>query len=224
MRHLVPGLAVAGIFFCLWAATTQEIRYLIPVMPMLACAGGIALAGSVTEVSRRMATAFGGTREAIWFVVALMTIGAVQASMLWTARHTFRQARALLKAAASPEGVRLEASVPEGFRFVNSKLPASAKVMLLNTNQGFFLDREYVADSFFEASQIGERFWQDPTPAGAASVIANLGITHVLVYAPHRFRPDFPPSVERFLNDSRSVKLLYSSPDRDYTVFEIRGP
>ena len=36
--------------------------------------------------------------------------------------------------------------------------PADAKLMLLNTNHGFFCHRDFVADSFFEASQINALF------------------------------------------------------------------
>lgn len=66
--------------------------------------------------------------------------------------------------------------------------------MLLNTNQGFYLDREFVADSFFEASQLSELFWKNPTISGIEPVFHTLGITHVLVHVPNKVGREISPS------------------------------
>jgi hypothetical protein len=218
-------LVGAGIFFCLWAATTQEIRYLIPVVPLLSCAAGIAFARAVDSLSgalSRIPSRAGRGAQTLRPVVGLAVAAAIQAMLLWMARGAARNAWVLLSTVLGGQSVDLHSAVPEAFRFINTQAHSSAKVMLLNTNQGFYLDREFVSDSFFEASQLSELFWKNPTISGIASVFQTLGITHVLVHVPNKWDVRYPPALDLFLKDHRRATFLYRSSDREYLVLEIR--
>jgi hypothetical protein len=222
VRHC---LVAAGIFFCLWAATTQEIRYLIPVMPLLSCAAGIAfagvtdsLAGALSRTSSRTCLAAQTVRMVIGVVVA----GAIQAMLLWMARGAARKALVLVSTVLAGQSIDLHSGVPEAFRFINTQTPLAAKVMLLNTNQGFYLDREFVSDSFFEASQLSELFWKNPTVSGMSSVFHTLGITHVLVHVPNTWDVRYPVALNVFLTDPGRATPLYRSMNGEYLVLGIR--
>jgi hypothetical protein len=218
-------LVGAGIFFSLWAATTQEIRYLIPVVPLLSCAAGIAFARAVDSVSgalSRISVRAGLTGQTLRRVVGLAVAGGTQLMLLWMARGAARNAVVLLSAVLGGHPIDLRSAVPEAFRFINTQAPASARVMLLNTNQGFYLDREFVSDSFFEASQLSELFWKHPTVSGIESVFHTLGITHVLVHVPNKWDVRYPPALDVFLTDRRRATPLYRSTNGEYLVLGIR--
>ena len=105
------------------------------------------------------------------------------------------------------------------FTFVRQHLPPSAKVLLLNTNHGFFLDRDYVADSFFEASQLNEQIVAAGDPQGVTRFVRGLGITHVL--ADRAPWVKFPPMLWQYLDDPRNATLIYTSPHEELRVYEL---
>jgi hypothetical protein len=77
----------------------------------------------------------------------------------------------------------------------------------LNTNYGFYSEREYIADSFFEASQIVD--WLAPC-ASVGEMRARLGdkgITHIF-YSTREGQLSYPPMLWKFLDDSSMVELL----------------
>ena len=60
------------------------------------------------------------------------------------------------------------------FEVINRETPASAKLMFLNTNFGFWCDREYLADSAFEASQMNELIRSAAPKRGMGSLLGRL--------------------------------------------------
>jgi hypothetical protein len=101
----------------------------------------------------------------------------------------------------------MKSAVPAEFAFLNRELPRDARLLFLNTNYGFYSEREYIADSFFEASQIVD--WLAPC-ASAGEIRARLrdkGITHVL-YSTREGQLAYPPTLWKFLDDSSMVELL----------------
>ena len=44
------------------------------------------------------------------------------------------------------------------FRAIDADVPADGRLLFINTNHGFFCHRDFIADSFFEASQINALF------------------------------------------------------------------
>jgi len=95
--------------------------------------------------------------------------------------------------------------------------------MLLNTNQGFFLDRPYISDSFFQTSHMNEMFLENPTVAGIADVFRRLDVTHVL-FCTRNWRIAYPPALWELLGDPRRARLVHRSPDPrgwEYLIFEV---
>ncbi len=106
------------------------------------------------------------------------------------------------------------------YTFVNNRLPPDAGVLFLNTNQRFFCEREVLADSFFEASQITH--WLAPAPDATAvrGLLADRGVTHVLVE--HRYRgAAYPPTLLELLRDPQLARTIYRSEDGRFSVFEL---
>jgi hypothetical protein len=108
-------------------------------------------------------------------------------------------------------------------RFISERLPDRARLLLLNTNQGFFIDREYIADSFFEASQINALLLHGEDSAlGISRRLRNAGLTHVLL-ARRDWGIFYPPGLAQFLGDRSLAQQVNRSHDGEYTLFEIRG-
>ena len=105
------------------------------------------------------------------------------------------------------------------FAFINANTSPSAKLMFLNTNFGFWCEREYLADSAFEASQMNELIRSAGSQSGLASLLARQGITHIL-YANVDWKIPYPPYLFDFLN--RETNVVAQTEDGQLTLHEIR--
>ncbi len=208
-RLALRCLAAAGLYFLTWALTSQQMRFLIPALPFLA----IATAMSVGEGIRSLPT--DGRRRAEW-----ATVAAVLAMVGWTASRLLPQTLEMT-GEYRRRGVGIEAlAVEPVYRFIDAELPADAKLMFLNTNHGFFCAREFIADSFFEASQLQALLEQAADAAAIDATMAELGITHLLIENRDRY-VEWPRSLFDYLNDTGRVRRLYRSPDRAFDVVEL---
>ena len=204
-------LVVAAIYFVFWSLSSQQIRLLIPALPLLAIAGAVALIEVVDRLSsqrwRRAVIATAFAAAAISMVVS-------QGAMLAAG---YRTLTVYLRAEGD-----LTATVKHPvYTFINENLPSSARVLFLNTNQRFFCEREVIADSFFEASQIAD--WLAPAPdvSAARELLNRRGVTHVLVE--HRFRGAvYPETLANLLRDPSQIELLFRSQDGRFSVFALR--
>jgi hypothetical protein len=158
------GLATAGLYFVLWSATSQQTRFLAPALPLLSVACAVALGDWFARpgASRRWVEGVLLALSGVWLA---LSIGGLSSALgVWNGDY----ARQI---AADP--------TPPLYRYVNENLPATARLLFLHTNRGFFCDREYIADSFFQASQIDELLLRGGGPAIDARLAA-MGVTHVL--------------------------------------------
>ncbi|MCL4836953.1 MAG: hypothetical protein KJ058_03170 [Thermoanaerobaculia bacterium] len=163
-------LAAAGLLFALWAVGSQQLRFLLPALPLAALATGrsaAALEHRLPDVRRRLLA---------WSLVAVL------GAALWTAsgRERARAARIAPPLLARGAAVQ-ELAVPPVMRWADEQLPTDARLLLVNTNQAFFCPRPCLADSFFEASQIALLLDGAEDAAAAAARLGELGVTHLLV-------------------------------------------
>lgn len=201
------ALAVAGMWFLLWASTYQQRRYLIPVLPLLAVAtavGGHALAAR--WLPRPALVARG--------LAALLAVVLVDSNA-----HYLRQAPRLL-AALWVRGDELRAhAADEVYAVIDERLPADAKLLFVNVNGGFWCRREFIADSFFEASQIAALLHELGDREGIRRGLAGRGITHALVERTER-APAYPSGFIELLEDP-STRVLYRSRDGRFTLLAL---
>lgn len=163
-------LAAAALLFALWAAGPQQLRFLIPALPLFALAAGRAVAatsGRLRGSHRRLLA---------WGLVALL------GGTLWFASGRERERALRIGPPLLARGAAVrELAVPPLFRRADALLPADARLLLLNTNQGYYCPRPCLADSFYEASQIAFLLAGADTPEAAARRLGELGITHLVV-------------------------------------------
>jgi hypothetical protein len=208
-------LAMGGVYFVLWAASAQQMRFLIPVLPLLAAAaarGTLLVLHAIPDRARPLRTL---VASSIPVALALLL---VQSAAIYL-RQTPRLARDY-----TAHGTRLHDMVRHPvYRWIDDHLPRDAKLLLLGTNRGFFVPREYLADSFFEASQIGAVFGPVESPAAARLRLLELGVSHVLVDGGGPQVP-YPRSLAELMQDPRHLRRVYSPQDGRFVVFEIDAP
>lgn len=205
------ALGAGGLLFLLWSATSQQMRLLIPALPLFA----VAAAHGTFELSRRL-------KPPNLTAAARSTLAAAVGGLLLLSAWPYLQRAPRLALTLAGHGPELRrAVVPPVARFVNETLPDDARLLLLNTNQGFFFERPYLADSFFEASQVAALFAGTEGADAAAAALRELGVTHVLLDRRARGIA-YPATVDRLLQDRLLVVPIYESPDSRFVVFELR--
>lgn len=199
-----PYLVCAAAYCVLWAASSQQMRFLIAVLPLLAVATGIAFDHVVDRLD-----ASGRTRARAGFFLAACVAAALVARP--------RIVGALEVGAPSPSAV-----VPEAYAFVNAHTDTRAKLLLVNTNHGFFLDRAYIADSFFEAPQTYHALAPARSQQELVEMLRRLGVTHVYVEGAEP-EPRYPAWLVGYLNDSEWFTRVFECRTADCALYEIRG-
>ena len=204
-------LAVAGLYFVYWSLSSQQMRLLIPALPMLALAG----AAAWVEVAERLSAR-------LWRRAAVAAaLVAVAASMIAGEGRALAAGYRTLGVYLRSEGDLVAGAGHPIWGFVNTRLPPEARVLLLNTNQGFFCRREFLADSFFEASQITD--WLAPATDAAAvrALLDDRGVNHVLVE--RRFRGAvYPEALLGLLRDPAQAQPIHRSEDGRFSIFALR--
>jgi len=197
------ALAASGIYFAFWSLGSQQMRFLIPLLGPLALASGVAISDGLARLpslrARRAALA------------GVLIAGALL--YVHTARLPLRNAWQSLQ--QQPADPRTDAD-----RFV-ATLPLDAKLLVLNTNQTFFLERAYLADSFFEASQIADWLAGETRAEDVLARLSERGVTHVLVEQRDR-GIDWPPGLTALLADHTRLARRFRSADGRFELFELR--
>lgn len=202
------ALAAGGLYCVFWAATSQQMRLLIPALPALALAVGAGHAVLLGRLSPRI----GRSLAAALLAVSLLAVG-------W--RVPWQAGVAAGGRLLGSSGDVMATAVPPVFEYVDAELPADARLLFLATNQGFFCHREYLADSFFEASQVAH--WLAPAgedPRALHRMLVERRITHLLL--DQRPLPiPFPPALGTMLRSPDHARPIYQSPGGRYVLFEL---
>lgn len=204
------AVLVSALSFVFWALSSQQMRFLIPILPLLALASTL---GAATLGARRAGGRIGsGVVLALGSLVFIVFLFVVE--------------RPLLQAGASHLRLYLQpgfetdpmAARPPVFDAID-QLPEDARLLMINTNQGFYSSREYLADSFFEASQVSH--WLDtPSPEEVARRLGERGISHVLVdRRPRGTR--YPRALLELIQDPARARPLHA--DERHVLLALLG-
>lgn len=183
--RVATGLAYA--FLVIWATQSQQIRFLLPVLPLLAIAGlaSATRTGSTPVLSRAV------TVTTAWLVGALVAM-----NLAVGAREGFASSPHLPVLGLESRTAYLERRLPY-FRIydrLHRELGPAERVMLVNMrNDGYYLDVPFVSDSVFEDFTVG-RIVNDSTSTEAIREgMSELGVTHLLVREDILLDPRFTP-------------------------------
>ena len=209
------SLGASAVYFALWSLGSQQMRFLIPLVPPLALACALSLDICVERVAARQSAPARRALRALVLALALAFAAQV-------ARPHYAQALAALPALRADAQARRTAAADPVFRWIAATLPPDAKLLLLDANQTFFLEREALADSFFEASQLADWLRDARDPDDVRARLASRGVTHVLRDRHRDWGIAWPPALWELLGDAARAQRRYLSPDGRVEVWELR--
>ncbi len=206
-------LLYAGVYGLLWFHMSEQTRYLMPVLPLLALAGARALCGLAAE---RRVSLYPGA------LVAVVQAGLALATAWW-----------LLAAPALPVVTGRESQrdylarhldVYPIYDYINAVLPENARILLIQETRGFYLEREYLWGNQGHHNLIPWLQFPDEREM-RAFLRDKLGVTHVLINhagAPRSQPPMGPEHWERTLWDALRVGTLSPLHDeRGWTIYAM---
>ena len=204
-------LICAGLYFVFWAASSQQMRFLIAALPLLAIASGHAF--DVVCALPRSRILQAGLRVTVLLGSCAAVVSAAQAKSLDVA---WADARRLFEHEPGERSAR----VSEGYAYVNQHTAPDSRVLLLNTNLGFFLDREYIADSFPEASQLSWLLGRAESEAALLSLLRGLDVTHVYL-VPKARGIALPSALGSLLRDEQRARQIYQCKRRRCLIYQL---
>ena len=207
----------AGLVF--WALTSQQVRFLIPTIALAAVLAAMGLAGLRARVGR-------GRFRAVLILVFL-----AQASSLIVpdqyGRPVISALYDRLPAAAGLETPRefLGRNIQSYslFQQMNENIPPGQAVFLVWENRGYYLDRPYFADSFFEASTLMRMVARSGSAADLKQTVAAMGYRYVVVndLLADVFSRPYPPRDRQVLADFISQYLTPVHSANRLTLYTI---
>lgn len=190
---------VAGVMFLFWLFSSQQLRYLLPIVPALA----VAIAASVEALS-------GGhdaLNKAARFSLAGASLVCVATSFAWFCQRS--PLRVVLGGEARDQYLTRNLDYYPYYQMINSDTRAEAKVWLINMRRDTYnIDRPVFADYIFEDWTLGKMVWESQNVEELKAKAAALGIQYVLTR--HDFLFDFDRSTlvdEKKTRGENEVKL-----------------
>lgn len=202
---------VTAAYLAVWFLTGWISRFLLPALPLMAL-----LTGKIFDDLSRKAGKAGGM-----VLVGLVGLSLVaQGFTLREPPNILRAWEASLSLPGRPGRAialvsHLVPMLPAA-RFVNSRLPADARLLFLGDTATYYYRREFVAPSAFDVHPLQGIATPEKQPRGIIRELRALGFTHVLVNWPEwrrlgdtYYRVRWPKedriAVERFLKGLRVV-------------------
>ena len=159
---------VAGIMFLFWLFSSQQLRYLLPILPLLSIATVYA-----AEKSSEM------LRNATLLSLAAASIAAVLVSFAWFAQRA--PLRVVLGGETRDAFLTRNLDYYPYYQYLNTETPADAKVWLINMRRDTYnLDRPAVSDYLFEDWTLRNMVWDARSTPELKAKIAAMGVQYVL--------------------------------------------
>ena len=178
---LIPGvpemirfLAIStGVTFVLWATSSQQTRFLFPVMTQ----GSVAIAFVAARLGRGRWLARGVvTLAAAW----VLLIGA------WGEVHNRFSNNALVPYMTGHLDrlglLRLGVQYYETVEKASSVIENGNRVLFVSGDESFYLKRRRICNSIYDRSTLGELAQHAATPADLRRALARLKVTHLINY------------------------------------------
>ncbi len=215
-RILIPSL----ISFIFWALTSQQMRFLVPTLAMLAipAANGI-------EYLREKCSRLG-------FAILSLILLLIEASSLVLPDQYGKPVvsnaicdRLPVVLGLETKNQFLERMVQpfSMFSYINRNIPKDERILMVWENRAFYLDRDYLADSFFEASTLMRWVEESASPESLAKRIREGGFRYVLVnnMLGQVFARFYPPASVKILVDFINDHLKPIHSVNNITLYEL---
>jgi hypothetical protein len=171
---------VAGIMFLFWLFSSQQLRYLLPILPLISIA--ILYATDKAE---------GLLRSAMTLSLAAASVAGILVSFAWFAQRA--PLRVVLGGETRDAFLTRDLDYYPYYALLNAEAPTDAKVWLINMRRDTYnLERQAVSDYLFEDWTLRQMVWEARSTPELKAKIAAMGVQYVLTR--HDFMFDYDRS------------------------------
>jgi hypothetical protein len=177
------GVGVAGIMFLFWLFSSQQLRYLLPIVPVLAIA--------ITAAGQRIANGNSALRNALQGSLTAAAVAGILVSAAWFLQKA--PLRVVLGGETRGEYLSRNLDYYPYYQTLNTETPPDAKVWLINMRRDTYnLDRPVVSDYLFEDWTLRQMVWESRNVQELKAKTAAMGVQYVLTR--HDFLFDYDRS------------------------------
>ena len=160
------AVAVAGGWYLGWLFSSQQMRFLLPIFPVLA----VAIVAAASQIS---------SRALQWALLASVVPGVLVITAWFLEQNPVR---AVLGSETREAYLTRRLEHYPYYQLVNRDLPPTARVWLINMrNDTVHFERNYFADYIFEDYTIAKLVREAANMAELRTKVKELGITHILL-------------------------------------------
>ncbi len=185
------GVGVAAVIFLFWLFSSQQLRYLLPILPVLA----IGIVVAIERIAEKRSPLYVTAKYSI-------SIAAV-CGLLTTAAWFLQKAplRVVLGGESRDQYLTRNLDYYPYYQTLNTDTPADAKVWLINMRRDTYnLDRPYFSDYLFEDWTLRKLIWESQSVQELRTKASVMGIQYVLTR--HDFLFDYDRST--LVDDKKS--------------------
>lgn len=177
------GTGIAAIVFLFWLFSSQQLRYLIPILPVIA----IGIAAAVERIAEKRSPLYMAAKYAI-------SVAAV-CGLLTTTAWFLEKAplRAVLGGESRDQYLSRNLDYYPYYQALNTTTAGDAKVWLINMRRDTYnIDRPVFSDYLFEDWTLKKMVWEAKSASELRAKAKEMGVTYVLTR--HDFLFDYDRS------------------------------
>jgi hypothetical protein len=165
------GAAVAGVMYLFWLFSSQQLRYLLPIIPVLAIA-------IVVSIERLFDKRDAG-RSVTEFALAAASVASIMVSVTWFLQKA--PLRVVLGGETRDAYLGRNLDYYPYYQYLNTETPEDAEVWLINMRRDTYdLERPAVSDYLFEDWTLRQMLWDSRNSQELRSKAAGLGVQYIL--------------------------------------------
>ncbi len=174
---------VAGIMFLFWLFSSQQLRYLLPMLPVIA----IAIVVAITRIAEKRTLLYSVSKYAMTFAA----VAGLLVSTTWFLQKA--PIRVVLGGETGDQYLARNIDYYPYYQWLNTESAADAKVWLINMRRDTYnLDRSYFSDYLFEDWTLKQLVWESRNEQELKAKAAAIGVQYVLTR--HDFLFDYARS------------------------------
>jgi len=179
--HLIKYLLGISLLFIVgWVSSSQQSRFLIPILPFPSVAAGYAISEGLS---------FEGIASSIkteWLkkIGYLVLLSLLLSNVFWeliSVQHTFKPFEVIMGTESKHE--YLSRQLPTLYpitQYANENLPLEAKILYIGETRGYYSDRLFIANTAHDATPIVELTHQAKDVNDLQERLKILGVTHII--------------------------------------------
>jgi len=172
--------AVAGLTYLFWLFSSEQLRYLLPVVPLAA----IAIAAAAEKIG-------GSVKSVAQYALAAASACAALTSFAWFCQKA--PFRVVLGGETRDAYLARHLDYYPYYQWINAETPPEAKVWLINMRRDtYHIDRPVFSDYLFEDWTLRKMVWESGNAQELRAKAAAMNVEHVL--ARHDFLFDYQRS------------------------------